>query len=175
MDTFSDVSSVSFADSMPTLVDEFGNVVDDDQTTLPIYPEGPDLNQHIYFNEEGNEISREEFLANEAAAAEAFDDEEEEDQAVNDFIWLKTPWIRQRFVLKDPETLLAFLRFMDLFNKTADSEDILMIQAIPQNLINQIRAHPMICFPSADFADHVDELLNRLESHGDLSELYWGE
>ena len=66
MEVLSDISSVTTFNSMPPLVDRFGRVVFDDRTTETM-EEGVDatelpLNTHLYFDDEGNECSYEEYL-----------------------------------------------------------------------------------------------------------------
>lgn len=172
MEVLSDISSVSTHDSMPPLMDAFGNIVprDDDRTTITLdFPERE--NRHIFFDENGDEISYEEHrrLQAEEEGEEPYEEEEEEEIGM----MLRTPMIRQRFLLKHPRVILAFLRFIDLYNELADPGEVLMLPTIPQRIVNSIQDDPAVKFPPEEFQDDVDELLWRLDRHSDLSELHW--
>jgi hypothetical protein len=165
MEILSDISSVSsqsFAD-MHHLEEP------EDQSTVTYEDahriEGPPVNSHLYFDENGNEIPYEDFLRQGEADAEAVEDEEPP--------WIKTPNINQRFVLKHPRVILAFLRFIDLYNELADPEEVFMMRAIPQSVVNTICNHPSVTEVPPEFQEDVDELKYRLDRHSDLSELHW--
>jgi hypothetical protein len=97
------------------------------------------------------------------------DNEEEEPE--DNFDWIKTPLVNQRFVLKHPRVLLSFLRFIDEFNELADPDEVLMLPAIPQRIVQGVLSHSSLVNPPAEFLDEVRELRFRLEAHADLSEL----
>jgi len=97
------------------------------------------------------------------------DNEEEEPE--DNFDWIKTPLVNQRFVLKHPRVLLSFLRFIDEFNELADPDEVLMLPAIPQRIVQGVLSHSSLVNPPAEFLDEVRELRLRLEAHADLSEL----
>lgn len=167
MDILSEISSVSTHDSMPHLIDPFGRIVDDDQTTVTLdsYEQEP-LNKHWYFDEDGNEVDYETWSR--------LREEEEETDEEDDTPWIRTPRINQHFILKHPRVILAFLRFIDSYNELADPEEVLMLHAIPQRLVNRIKNHSSVTDAPAEFQDEVEELLYRLDRHSDLSELHWG-
>ena len=177
MELLSDNSSVSSYGSMPALLDQFGNIVDDVSTVTMEEPVELVLNTHLYFDEDGNECSYEEHLyrqsereeASEAGPVEvdATDTEEEEPP------WIRTPRINQKFLLKHPRVILAFLRFVDLYNELADPEEILMLKAIPQRVVKTITQHPSVLNTPPEFQEDVHELIWRLDRHADLSELRW--
>ena len=173
MEILSDISSVSTHthDSMPPLVDRFGRIVleePDDRSTITIEEammvEEP-VNTHLYFDEDGNEITHEEYLYQHA---------QEEQQEDEEPPWIRTPLINQRFLLKHPRVILAFLRFIDLYNELADPEEVFMIKAIPQRVVNTITSHHSVSQVPPEFEDDVRELKYRLDRHSDLSELHWG-
>ncbi len=97
------------------------------------------------------------------------DNEEEEPE--DNFDWIKTPLVNRRFVLKHPRVLLSFLRFIDEFNELADPDEVLMLPAIPQRIVQGVLSHSSLVNPPAEFLDEVRELRLRLEAHADLSEL----
>ncbi len=168
MELLSDISSVSsqsFVD-MHHLEEP-----EEDQTTVTYEDayriEEPPVNTHLYFDENGNEIPYEDFLRQgEAEGNEENDDEEPP--------WIKTPLINQRFILKHPRVILAFLRFIDLYNELADPEEVFMMKSIPQKIVNLINEHPSVAGVPAEFQQDVNELKHRLDRHADLSELHWG-
>jgi hypothetical protein len=97
------------------------------------------------------------------------DNEEEEPE--DNFDWIKTPLVNRRFVLKHPRVLLSFLRFIDEFNELADPDEVLMLPAIPQRIVQGVLNHSSVANPPAEFAEVVNELRIRMEAHADLSEL----
>lgn len=97
--------------------------------------------------------------------------EEESEEVSPD--WIKTPMIHQRFLLKHPRVILAFLTFVDLYNELAEGEEILLLPAIPQRVVNTIFDHPAVKSPPEEFQEQVRELKARIEAHMDLSELQW--
>jgi hypothetical protein len=179
MEVLSDISSVSTHNSMPPLIDRFGRIVmEDDQTTvtLPEVQHDPYMwGTHLFFDDDGNECSYEEYRNHhlqEEGSAEAVEaaPEEEEDEEV----YIRTPIINQKFILKHPRVILAFLRFVDFYNELADPEEVLMMPAIPMRIIRRIHEHESVKFPPQEFEEDVNELLHRLSNHSDLSELTWG-
>lgn len=88
-----------------------------------------------------------------------------------EFEWIQTPLLNRRFVIKHPRVLLSFLRFIDEFNELADPDEIQLLPAIPQRIIQLVLSHPSIVNPPPEFLDTIRELRLRLERHMDLSEL----
>ena len=176
MSTISDISSITTYNSMPPLIDRFGRIVLDEDGESTIADEAVPLNTHLYFDEHGNEISYEEYrqrITEEVQWGGTGDFEEpEEDEEPP---WIRTPLIDQRFVLKHPRVILAFLRFVDLYNELADPEEVLMLKAIPQNIVSLICNHPSVADVPPEFQEDVEELRFRLEAHQDLSELQWSQ
>jgi hypothetical protein len=97
--------------------------------------------------------------------------ENEEEEPEDNFDWIRTPLVNRRFVLKHPRVLLSFLRFIDEFNELADPDEVLMLPAIPQRIVQGVLSHSSIVNPPAEFLDEIRELRLRLEAHADLSEL----
>ena len=174
MEVLSDISSVSTHNSMPPLMDRFGQIVmEDDRTTVTLSEAEHDHNtwgNHLFIDEEGNECSYEEYrrlhLEKEEGPAEPAEAAPEEE----DEFWLKTPHINQTFLLKHPRVILAFLRFIDLYNELADPEEVFMLRAIPMRIFNRILEHPAVKFVPEEFQEDVEELIQRLGCHADLSE-----
>ncbi len=177
----SDISSVTAHthDSMPPLIDRFGRLVLDDRSTVTYEDANmiqEPVNTHLYFDEDGNEIPYEQYLhlnvvAPEEGHAEAYEAEEEEDD--HEPPWIRTPLINQKFILKHPRVILAFLRFIDLYNELADPEEVFMMRAIPQSVVNLICEHSSVADVPPEFQQDVNELKHRLSRHADLSECHW--
>jgi hypothetical protein len=186
MSLISDISSVSTYDSMPPLVDRHGRIIfEDDDGASTITDDAfelPPQNTHLYFDDNGDEISYEEYRNRlyEEQAQESHPQQEawggaEEPEEDEEPPWIRTPLVNQRFLLKHPRVILAFLRFIDLYNELADPEEVFMIRAIPQSVIATIRNHSSVTDVPPEFQAEVNELLYRLENHQDLSELNWSQ
>ena len=100
----------------------------------------PDLdtrNRHLYFGDEGEEISQEEFIAQN---------------------WLfYTPSQRHGFTLRRPISLLHYLRFIDSLGEEAPR--------IPLRLAREMMRHPSIVHPPPEFLNEAQELAWRLDNH----------
>lgn len=94
-----------------------------------------------------------------------------EQAEAQEFEWIQTPLVNRRFVIKHPRVLLSFLRFIDEFNELADPDEIQLLPAIPQRIVQLILSHPSLVNPPPEFLDTIREFRLRLERHMDLSEL----
>lgn len=94
-----------------------------------------------------------------------------EQAEAEEFDWIKTPLVNRRFVIKHPRVLLSFLRFIDEYNELADADEIELLPAIPQRIVQLVLSHPSIVNPPPEFLDTIHEFRQRLERHMDLSEL----
>lgn len=83
---------------------------------------------------------------------------------------IATPKIIQKFVIKHPKVFLQFLRFIDEYNEQAEDDDMYMLRAIPGWVIRKIQQHSFVQNPTVETREDVEELLERLEWHRDLSE-----
>jgi hypothetical protein len=110
-------------------------------------PELP-RNTHLYFDDDGNIISREEFLEN-----------QEEHWA------FKAPLIKKRAIMRHPRVLLHFLRFIDSCNEEASVGEEIIIKKIPYHMTEKMLNHSSIINPAREFLDDVNELKTRLYNH----------
>lgn len=169
MEILSDISSVStesFGDMYHLDEPEDADtIVNEDALRI----EEPPVNTHLYFDENGNEVPYEEFLQQNINDSDTEGEEEEDKEPP----WIKTPVIHQQFLLKHPRVILAFLRFIDLYNELAEPEEMFLMKAIPQRIVNLITQHPSVTDVPSEFEEDVHELRYRLERHADLSEAYW--
>lgn len=83
---------------------------------------------------------------------------------------IATPSIIQKFVIKHPKVFLQFLRFIDEYNEQAEDDDYYMLRAIPGWVIRKIQQHSFVQNPTEETREDVEELLELLERHRDLSE-----
>lgn len=108
--------------------------------------------QHLFFDENGTEISRELFLRQ---------------QEVTDWGFL-LPTI-SRGTARHPRVVLNFLRYVDSHNEISKTEEFIFLKPIPQHIYDQIINHSSIQDPPEEFKTDVRELLCRLDRHRDLS------
>ena len=108
--------------------------------------------QHLFFDENGAEISRDAFLLQEEAADWGF----------------LLPSI-SRGTARHPRVLLNFLRYVDSHNEVAKTEEFIFLKPIPPHIYEQMIKHSSIQNPSIAFEANVTELLERLDTHRDRS------
>lgn len=120
---------------------------------------------------DANEIAESTTIKTETEALSTYHEGHEQEEPEDDFQWIKTPLVNRRFVLKHPRVLLSFLRFIDEFNELADPDEVLMLPAIPQRIVQGVLSHTSVVDPPPEFLEQINELRLRLEAHADLSEL----
>jgi len=136
---------------------------EDSVSTIPIkdedslsYEGDPPLpyNTHLYFDDNGQEMSREDYLEQERESEE----------------WVfHTSQLPERFVIRHPRVLLNFLRFIDSLNEINNGNETFMMDAIPHELMGRILSHSSIVSPPTEFKDDAYELVDRVMRHIDLS------
>lgn len=142
-----------------------------DETDLQFYRPPPieiPQNTHLYFDDDGEEICREQYLMKMDIEQQQphLQEEEEEDFGI------RTPKISHRFTMRHPRVILNFLRFIDTYNEVAEADEIFMLPAIPKKVYDSILAHVSFTHTTPpEFESEVNELKLRLERHLDLSEL----
>lgn len=108
----------------------------------------------LFFREDGREMSREEFIA---------DEEEDTD-------WMfRTTRMPEFFVLRHPRVLLNFLRFIDSLNEINQGNETFRMDPLSQETVSHMMAHGSILNPPDDFREDVEELVSRIFSHANLS------
>ena len=111
-------------------------------------------NTHLYFDDNGNEISRQEFLEQERQSQE----------------WaFQTSQMPDKFVIRHPRVLLIFLRFIDSLNEINTGDDTYMMDAIPYDVMARMISHRAITDPPEEFRAEATELIDRLIIHANLS------
>jgi hypothetical protein len=98
--------------------------------------------QHTYYDDEGNEISRDQYIAEHWS--------------------FSTPTLNA-FTFRHPRSLLHFLRLVD-------SLEDFRLQPIPAAVTREMLRHPSITNPNSDFSEEVHELCARLENHTRFSD-----
>jgi hypothetical protein len=117
-------------------------------------------NKHLYFNDDGDEISHEEFLRN------------QEQQKQQEPCWaIKTPRINFRFTIADPLVLLQFLRFIDYYNENALADELYMLKPMSYTQYKNLMDSDFMKNTPSEFEEEAYELRDRLGNHLDLSEL----
>jgi len=114
----------------------------------------------MYFNDDGDEISHEEFLRN-----------QEQQQEQENWWAIKTPRINFRFTMRNPLVLLQFLRFVDYYNEYAEPDEVYMLKPIPYAQYKDIIDTAFMKNTPREFEEEAYELRDRLGNHLDLSEL----
>ena len=114
----------------------------------PLVP-APPVNRHLYFDDAGNEISREEYVAQNWS--------------------IKLPKLSNKMVARHPRVLLAFFEFIDRYNEVAKGEEIYMMPALPKSVVDEIYEHPSFQHPRA-FPYAIGLLEEHISRHSDLSE-----
>jgi len=108
--------------------------------------------QHLFFDENGAEISRDAFL------------QMQEDEGWGFLVPTVT-----RGTLRHPRVLLNFLRYIDSHNEVAKPDEQIFLKPIPPSVYENMLKHSSIQNPSIGFEADVNELLQRIEYHRDLS------
>lgn len=134
-----DVSSISFR--------EEDSLSYEGEPRLPV-------NRHLYFDDAGREITRDEFL--------------EQERESQEWVFMTTQ-LPERFVIRHPRVLLNFLRFIDSLNETNNGDETFMMDAIPNETLGRILSHSSIVDPTLDFKNDAHELVGRVMEHADLS------
>jgi len=117
-------------------------------------------NKHMYFNDNGDEISHEEFLRN------------QQQEKQQEPCWaIKTPRINFRFTIADPLVLLQFLRFIDYYNENALADELYMLKPMSYTQYKNLMDSDFMKNTPSEFEEEAYELRDRLGNHLDLSEL----
>ena len=145
---------------------------------------------HLFFDEDGNTISYEEFqylqeeAQGEAASVwyprlRALQQQSAPYQDCQDYpfcedddnvsLAFRTPLIQTRFTFQDPKTLLMFFRFLESYNEQAYPEEVYMLPAIPREVVAKMIEHPDIQNPPLSWTLEATELLRHLIGHLDTS------
>jgi len=111
-------------------------------------------NSHLYFDDNGNEISREEFM--------------EQERETQEWVFQTSP-LPETFVIRHPRVLLNFLRFIDSLNEINNGDETFMMNAIPYETLARMLSHKSITNPAPEFSAETDELIERLMEHANLS------
>lgn len=117
----------------------------------------------MYFNDDGDEISHEEFLRNH---------EQQQQEQHQEPCWaIKTPRINFRFTIADPLVLLQFLRFIDYYNENALPDEVYMLKPMSYTQYKNLMDSDFMKNTPREFEEEAYELRDRLGNHLDLSEL----
>lgn len=99
---------------------------EDEENILRTSVEGQEqvrpVNRHIFFDDEGNEISA---------------------PRNQEFVYSPPP-IHHTFHMRHPRVIIDFLRFITSYNEVATGDDVYMIPVIPASDIDYILSHPLV-------------------------------
>jgi len=110
------------------------------------------MRRHLFFDENGNEITRQQFL------------QQQEDKGWGFYL----PDISCG-IARHPRVLLNFLRYVDSHNEVATADDLIFLNPIPSHIYESMLKHSSIQNPTLEFEADVNELIERLGSHLDCS------
>jgi hypothetical protein len=134
---FHDEDTLSQEESIFVPIDDFGN-------------------SHLYFDNDGNEVSREQYLSRNTV--------EDIDE------WgFRTPNMPRNYTIREPRVLLHFLRFIDSMNETNGPEETVMMTPISREMLTRIFNHELIRNPPMELQPEANELIERIMRHANLS------
>ena len=114
----------------------------------PLYI-GPPMGNHLFFDEDGNEITHEQFLKL----------QEEQDS------WAFGYRLNgYNYVFRHPTALLSFFRFVDSVNSYAEWDETILIRPLEQEMYSRMIDHPYFNTTT----DEVQELLTYLARNTEL-------
>ena len=129
-------------DMSPDSSDNEGELTINRSESSMSYEADEPVNRHFYFDEDGDEISRDE--------------------------WLSARWALPlrgtTAVFRHPRVVLQYLRFVDALNEAADESEQLNILFSAEDA-QYILEHPSVVRPPRDFWGEVNELKFRLREH----------
>lgn len=115
----------------------------------PLIPAERPVARHLFFNDEGEEITREEYTAQNWA--------------------IKLPALPSGMIARHPRVLLALFEFLDVYNEVAKGSEMYMMPALPQEVVERIYEHPSFRTSRHVFPYEISTLENYIEKHKDLS------
>lgn len=89
---------------------------------------------------------------------------------VSSFYPIKLPSPNGFLTMHSPDMVLDYLRFWDNYNDECEASDVVLLPALPGELIQRILSHPSLYPKGKDSGSKLSELRKRLEAHRDLSE-----
>lgn len=141
-DDISDVSSVTLVaeeDDLPQIVRE---VIEPFLEPVALPPQ----NTHLYFDDDGNTISKEQYDMN-------IKQQENEERAKN---WA---FRVNNITFRHPRALLAYFRMVDLVNEVAEDDEKIRIPSISEPMRLSLLNHPSFTDTPAEFTNDVLELM----------------
>jgi hypothetical protein len=128
-------------------------------------------NKHMYFNDDGDEISHERWEQEQ----ERWEQEQEQEQDVRQQQaprWaIKTPHINFSFTITHPFLLLQFLRFVDYYNENALPDEVYMLKPMSYTQYKNLMDNEFMKNTPTEFEEEAYELRDRIGNHLDFSDL----
>lgn len=170
LDEFTDLPPL-----VQSVIAPFLDPEDDDAAAAPAAAAAappPLFNQHLYFDEAGNEVSFDEYTklealqeiraASDEAGNEGYDDEYDDD--CEDWAFSLRTKIN-KVVFYHPRVLLAYFRFVSFHNELVDDEDKIKIPLMPKEIAAKALSHSSIQDPPEEFADEVFDLVSYINRY----------
>ncbi len=118
-------------------------------------PEAP-VNRHLFFDDDGNVISKEEFdWRNQNEEKMRIDEERAQNWAFR----------VNKIVFRHPRALLAYFRMVNLVNEVAEPDERITIPPIPPGVLVTLLDHPSFTDIPVEFQDDIYELLSYIYRH----------
>lgn len=124
---------------------------DDDDDVAPTPPPS---NTHLYFDEDGAEITEKEYLANQAIEDDDYDDPDDD--------WA---FKVKNITFRHPRATLAYFRFVEIQNETAEDDEKITIPLIKREIAEQMMEHSWITNPTEDNASDALDLIAYIMKH----------
>ena len=147
-EAISDISSVTIVaeeDELPPIVREvIAPFLEPEDEPLPVSsPPAVEQNTHLYFDEDGNTISKEKYH---------WLNEEEQ----------MNPWAFRvnKITFRHPRALLAYFRMVDLVNEVAEENEKISIPPIPEPIRIAMLNHPSFEEIPREFQEDILDLMS---------------
>ena len=121
---------------------EHSNWREDSLSYEPDDLERKPVNRHLYFNDAGDEISREEYMSQQE--------------------WSFTLSSFPKMVARHPRVLISYFRFIDSLNEVANEDEKIYLNPISASDVLKVLSHPSIQDAIPEFADEILYLIQRL-------------
>ncbi len=119
--------------------------------------------KHLFFDEDGNVVSREEFEALQWAEAETEQSADEAEEVEEETVWgIQIPRITQRMVARHPRVLLAFFRFIEALNECSFEDERITVKPMPTDVFTHVMDYLEKNPPPPEFEGEVRDLKHYL-------------
>lgn len=130
-----------------SVIEPFLEPEDDDDYMPP--------NRHLYFDEDGNEITKEQYDVANEPPDQIMEDQEDDDWAfrVNGINFYH------------PRVLLAYFRFVSMYNELAEDDEKIRIPLMSKELARKMLSHSSFRNPPLEFLMDIHDLQNYIDKY----------